>query len=67
MNEKFKLLMHIFEKELLIYDKRKIRVKGNRKVVYTFGAGGYQMSVELIYKWEQFLVQRNQRNSTKKL
>jgi len=50
MNEKFKLLMHIFEKELLIYDKRKIRVKGNRKVVYTFGAGGYQMSVELIYK-----------------
>lgn len=48
--EKFGLLAHIFMKELMIYDKRNVRVRGNQKTIYTFGAGGYSMTVELVYK-----------------
>lgn len=48
--DKFFLLAHIFYKELLIYDKRRVRVKGINKTIYTFGAGGYSMSVELEHR-----------------
>jgi hypothetical protein len=48
--DKFGLLVHIFLKELMIYDKRKVRANRNQKTIYTFGAGGYSMSVELVYK-----------------